>query len=114
MRGSLQDRFLLSPNGSHIYLAASVLALLVTPIVLGFVAPFSFGPAILWNLVGAFGALGAVTIFFGMWRFWIAHDSSAKRTKRLWFFVLVFSLWIGASLYCWSVYLPQAKAVRKA
>jgi hypothetical protein len=113
MQGNLHDRLLLSPNGSQIYLWASVLALLITPIVFGFVEPFSFGAPIVWNLLGAFGALGAVAIFFGMWRFWVAHDASQKRTKRVWFFVLLFGLWLGASVYCWSVYLPQAKAFRR-
>jgi hypothetical protein len=45
----------------------------------------------------------------GMERYWTKCDDGSRLARKMWFFVLTFGVWFGASLYCVFVYLPQVR-----
>ena len=69
----------------------------------------SFWQRLPWGIFGITFPIAAFLLFFGMWQFWMRLDHSRAGPKRVWFVILLFGLWWGASLYCLSVYLPQVR-----
>jgi hypothetical protein len=53
------------------------------------------------------GVIGELTLWLGMWRYWVRLDNSDSRTKKIWFVVLLFGLWFGGIVYCLAVYQRQ-------
>lgn len=63
------------------------------------------------SYTAAASAFGAVSILAAMFLFWVKCDKSSKRSRTVWFFILLFGLIYGAIPYYFLVYLP---AVRNA
>jgi hypothetical protein len=58
------------------------------------------------SLVAA-GVIGQLTLWLGMWRYWVRLDNSDQGTKKIWFVVLLFGLWFGAIVYFFAIYRRQ-------
>jgi hypothetical protein len=102
------DDWLLSRQAAALFCLSAVSSLAIAPILLGWVhlARMSFWPRLPWEVLGIVGAIALVTLYFGMWVYWVRLDDSGKWTKRVWFLVLLLGPWYGSCAYCFAVYLP--------
>lgn len=61
------------------------------------------------SFAGVGAAVGAVSLLVGMWLYWLKCDASPRRTRILWFFVLLLGLSYGAIPYYLFVYIPAVR-----
>jgi hypothetical protein len=65
-----------------------------------------------WELLScaaATAAVDSVVLLVGMWLFWVKCDKSSKRSRGVWFFVLLLGMTFGAIPYYLFVYLPAVR-----
>jgi hypothetical protein len=80
--------------------------------------PYMFHSGLYWvaeifeDALGAIWAFGAISLWLGMWRFWVRLDKSSSGMKKFWFFLLFFGVWYGAAAYYFAIYRPQISRVR--
>jgi hypothetical protein len=104
----LRDDRLLSRRFAKLFFLSAILVIALTPVFAGVdTTKMSFWRRLPWGLLGVFGPIGLLFLWFGMWRYWVRIDNSEAGAKRLWFFVLLIGFWWGSALYCFFVYLPQ-------
>jgi Phospholipase_D-nuclease N-terminal len=60
-------------------------------------------------LLGVMGALAALWLWVGMCWYWMRLDRSSRRSKILWFVILLFGNWVGATAYYFLVYQRKAE-----
>ena len=102
------DRVLLTRTAAIVLGIAALISAAVTPL---FHADLHFGALsrsdqIFFSAARAIGALGILLLLAGMWLFWIACDLSTKRTRTIWFFVLLIGFSYGAIPYYIFIYFP--------
>jgi len=100
------DRWLVSRQARTLFLCSTVLVLLLSLPLFGWVSsdPFQHIP---WSIVAMIGVVGMFFLWFGMWRYWYRIDNSGVWSKRFWFFVLLIGFCWGGCLYFLTVYLPH-------
>jgi len=105
----LGEDWLCSRRAAKTFLLATVLIFPTSLQMLGKVTPESLPlwAQYPWLFICVVGTAALFFLWFGMWRYWAKLDHSNRATKRLWFVVLLFGLWIGACFYFYGAYLPQ-------
>jgi hypothetical protein len=112
----------LETRGASIFFGICVAALLAASI-LSYMAragftPYMFHGGLYWvaeilvDALAAIGAFGEISLWLGMWRFWVRLDKSSSGMKKFWFFVLLFGIWYGAAVYYFAIYRPRISRVR--
>jgi hypothetical protein len=103
----VEDDWLFSPIASKLFFLAT---LCVVALTLEYNLDITRAPQWqkqLWDVAGIIEAVGVLSLWLGMWRYWSRVDDSKRRIKRLWFFVLLIGFWWGSALYYFFQYLPQ-------
>lgn len=105
----LGDDWLRSQQAAKIFFVATILIPATTLQMSGRVTPLRLPvwARYPWVIICMAGTCGLFFLWFGMWRYWAKLDDSGKFTKRLWFVILLFGLWLGGCLYYYGAYLPQ-------
>ncbi len=104
-----EDDWLVTRQAVKLFLVSAVYLLALTPVFLGRIdiAHMSLWMRLVWDILGAVGAVAVFFLWIGMLRYWIRIDRSKKWIRRLSFVVLLLGFWYGACLYCFAVYTPQ-------
>lgn len=110
----IDNSWLVSKSASALFAAAGFVIVAMTWVVFSDTINHPSGPVanVILGVGGVLGALGAVFLWGGMWRYWIECDSSTVAARRFWFVVLAAGLWYGAMLYYATVYLPATRQSR--
>lgn len=105
----IREDWIVTATAARLFFVASILAITITPVILGYVEPNPASKAtnLIWGILGAISPFGVFFIWTGMWRYWARVDSSPKWIRRFWFVILLCGLWCGSVLYYLFVYLPQ-------
>jgi prepilin signal peptidase PulO-like enzyme (type II secretory pathway) len=111
----VKDEWLVSRWGQRAFVWSSVLTLALTATLVSLnvmdtnTNELPFGLRLPLGLLGMAGALACVSIWLGMWRYWIRFDNSPLWAKRIWFLVLIAGVMWGGCLYFYFVYMPQMR-----
>lgn len=107
----VRDEWLFSHKAQVIFIFSSVVSVVVSTILFvnSDAEPVTFLGKVAFGLSGAVCALTAICICSGMMRFWVKVDQSSTIVHRIWFVAMLIGLWYGAAVYCFLVFLPQAK-----
>jgi hypothetical protein len=65
---------------------------------------------VLGGVLGVFGALASLIIWFGMAAFCLREDPSPVSTKIVWFVLFFVTAWFGSAVYFFRVYRKQVQA----
>lgn len=104
----LRDDWLVSRLAVKVFFISAVLVIAMTPIFVGVdTTNMTFWHRLPWGILGIIGPIGIVSIWLGMWRYWLRLDTSPKGVKRVWFLVLLIGFWWGSCAYYFLAYLPQ-------
>lgn len=90
------------------FLAASVDLFALTPVFSRRIDTSGLSGGILfaWIFFGAISAVLLALLWFGMWWHWLVIDRHRPCARKIWFAILLCSLWWGSAIYCLLVYLP--------
>jgi hypothetical protein len=103
-----RDDWIVTPIAARLFFGASILTIVIAPLLLGYVEPEgSKSINLFWGIMGAISPFGVLFIWLGMWRYWARVDNSKRWVRRFWFVILLAGFWYGSVPYYFFVYLPQ-------
>lgn len=105
-----------SPTGHRFMLAAALATFVAGTLLLvmnaSVVAYAWFGNRTwLTDAIGAIGAAGSLTLYFGMWRHWYEHKQTPV-LQFLWAVMFVVAVWYG-SLVFWATVYRRSRALHR-
>ena len=106
----INREWMLSATAQRVYRTAASLSVALFVLLTSFpflrLLPEVFVPLV--RLAMLAGVLGAATTLVAMEYFFFGFDRSSSANRVLWFLVMLFPL-LGAPLYCFCVYSPEAR-----
>lgn len=105
-----QIAVLLSSRGAAcVLLAASIDVFALTPVFSRRIdiSGFSGGILFAWVFFVAISIVLLTLLWFGMWWHWLVIVRHPSGARKIWFVILLCSLWWGSAVYYLFVYLPS-------
>ncbi len=103
------DNWLASPTAVKFFLISTIFVVASIPLAEGWIdiTKTTLGIRLPLTILAILGTIAILSLWIGMWLYWIRLDGSGIWAKRAWFFVLLVGFWYGAVPYYFFVYRPQ-------
>jgi len=98
-----------SRAASYVFLAAGVDLFALTPVFSRRIDTTGLSGEILfaWTVFCTISLVLLIFLWFGMWWHWLVIGRYHSSARKIWFVILLCSLWWGSAIYYLLVYLPS-------